>query len=495
MRAGQTGARAGVLVMAACVLLAVSSVAFSVATVPLRLAVAAAAASVLVAGAIAALLRSVPLLDAAHVLDLNLHLEERVSTALEVVTGVAPRSSLAPRVVADAERALLTTDIAAVIPLRVPRVLWWIPALTVALFVWTAWLHGLTIPGTPAHRTAEVIRKEGQRLEQFARSLQSRTRTDHMPATRRMTPQIRDLGVRLQRERVDRAEALARVSDLSQQLEQTRRDVNERLEARRPPSSRESGVPPDLLRRQSAQRQIRQLQELLSRLRQDPSTASRDALERLGQITASGQGSQPARLQQQLQQAREQLQRGNVAGAGQALMDALRELEGLDSLLADAEGIKNAEQQLARSRATLAGGSVESEREAGRETAQPGQPPTAPGQNRPVPEQGGEATAPPQGPNEGTAAGTGQGNEKLGAPTPRLQATKTPQRVRGAQAEGPAATSEIIGAGRPGTARTHVTGVSPAVIAQADQAMTRARTPARYRDIVRRYFQRLARLR
>lgn len=495
-RAGEMGIRAGVALMAACVALAFAGVVFPVSGVPLLQAVGAAAATVIAAGILAAILRPVRLLDAAQVLDLRLRLEERVGTAAEIASaGAARRSSLAARVVADAADRLASVPISAVTPWRIPRTLWWIPALAAALLIWTTWIQGLTIPGTPAHRSTEVIRKEGQRLEQFARSLQSRTRSQHMPATRRLAPQIRDLGVRLQRERLDRAEALAKLSDFSQQLEQTRREIDERLQAARPSTSGQARTPPDLLRRQTVQRQVRQLEELLSRLRQDQPADSADALERLGQITATGEGAQPARVQQQLQQAREQLQQGNIAGAGEAMMNALRELQGLDSLLADSEGIQSAEQRVARSRATLAGGPVEDEPEAGQESAQMAEPRTAAGQNRPTPGEGTDAAEPPQGPNEGTTPGTGRGDEKIGAPTPRLEAERTPQRIRGAQAEGSATTSEIVGVGRRGGSRAQIAPVSPAVVARADRAMTRARTPARYREIVRRYFERLAKLR
>lgn len=493
-RSGRTAARAGVVIMSACVLLAIAGAVLPVPSIALAQAMSVMAVSVLAAGVLSALLRPVPRLDTARALDADLRLEERVSTAVEVLTEAGARSSLASRVVADAERRLSAADIAAVTPLRVPRTLWWIAALTAVLFAWTLWLHGITIPGTPARRSAEVIRKEGQRLEQFARTLQSRARTEHMPATRRLTPQIRDLGSRLQRERLARAEALARVEELSQQLEQTRREIDERLQASRPAPSRDS-IPSDQLRRQATQRQVRQLQELLSRLQQDSSAASRDALDQLHQIAAAGEGTQPARVQQQLQQARERLERGNIAGARDAISDAMLDLQGIESLLADSEGVRSAQQEVERSQSAIAGGSaVESQPETAREDEQTSQTPVAPGEQRPSPDQGGESTAPPQGPNEGSTPGTGRRDEKIGASTPRLETSKTPQRVRGAQAEGPVASSEIVGSGRSSRSRVPFANVSPAVVARADQAMSRSRTPARYRDIVRRYFQRLANL-
>lgn len=491
-RAFETGVGAGALAMGAFVLLNIAGVAIPVSGVPLMHAIAAAAVAVVLAGVLAALLRPVPRSDSARVLDATLRLEERVSTAIEVLTSSGPRSSLSSRVVVDAERRLSAVGVAAATPLRIPRTVWWTAALTALLFVMTSWLHGITIPGTPAHRTAEVIRKEGQRLEQFARTLQSRTRTDHMPATRHLAPQIRDLGSRLQRERLARAEALARVEELSQQLAQTRREIDERLQALRPAPSRE-GVPSDQLRRQSTQRQIRQLRELLSRLQQDSSSASRDALDQLHQMTAGQEGTQPARVREQLQRAREQLGRGNMVGARDAISDAMLDLQRLESLMADSEGIQNAQQEVERSQAAIAGGGpVEGQPQA--ETDQTSQSPVAPGEQPPSPSQG-EGTEPPQGPNEGSTPGTGRRDEKAGARTPRLDTTKTPQRVRGAQAEGPVVSSEIVGTGRSSSSRVQAADISPAVIARADQAMTRSRTPARYRDIVRRYFQRLAKLR
>jgi hypothetical protein len=494
-RAGRTAARTGAVAIAAILLLNVAGAALPVPGIPLVQAAVLAAVLVLGAGLISALLRPVPRLDTARALDAGLRLEERVSTAVEVLTASGAPSSLGSRVVADAERRLSAADIVGVTPLRAPRALWWIAALAAMLLVWTSWLHGITIPGTPARRTAEVIRKEGQRLEQFARTLQSRTRTEHMPATRRLTPQIRDLGSRLQRERFARAEALARVEELSHQLEQTRKEIEERLRASRPAPSRE-GVPSDQLRRQAAQRQVRQLQELLSRLQQDSSAASRDALDQLHQITAEGEGTQPARVQQQLQEARERLERGNMAGARDAISDAMLNLQGIESLYADSEGVRSAQQQVERSQSAIASGTpVEPQQETARENDQTSQTPVAPGEQRPSPDQEGESTTPPQGPNEGSTPGRGRRDEKLGASTPRLETSKTPQRVRGAQAEGPVASSEIVGSGRSSSSRVQVADVSPAVVARADQAMSRSRTPARYRDIVRRYFQRLAKLR
>jgi hypothetical protein len=304
---------------------------------------------------------------------------------------------------------------------------------------------------------------------------------------------MRDLGSALQR-RADRPEALARVSELARQAEAIRQQISERLRASGPTVPPAGTVPEDLFRREAVQRQLRQLRELASRLN-DPQASRRDLLNRLGQITREGEGTQPAEVQRQLRQAREQLERGGVASAGESLTQALHELEGLDALLADQEGITRAQQQLEQSRETIARGGQPSDRaseeqQPGDESARP-----APGQNRPQQDESADGARPPQGPNQGVTPGTGQVTEKLGAPTSRLQAQKNRERVTGTQREGEVTASEVTGAGRQNASRIGRLENQPALARQVDEYMERARIPARYRALIRAYFQRLAHLR
>lgn len=496
LQSGRTGVRVGAWVLIAALAASVASAILPLDSVPVLVAVAAAVGAGLLCAAAVAVFRPVHFLTAGQLLDLHGHLEERTSTALEVALSPTAPSRLGLRVIVDAIDRLEGVDLRQAFPWRVPREGWWIPGLVILLMIWGAWFRGLVLPGTPAHHTRQAIGQEGRRVEQFARALQSRSRTARMPQTRRIAPQMRDLGVRLQRDRVDRAEALARIAELSRQIEAARLEINERTKAVQPARTRDASVPVDLLRRQALQRQIRQLQELTSRLRHDPSAAARDALEGLAAMSESDGGNQPARVQRQLQRGREQLEQGDIAGASESLQNALRELESLESLLADEEGLQRAHQQLQRSGANIAAGALTPDGERAEESSpQQARARGAPGENPISPESGPEASSPPEGPHEGTTAGVGRVAEKLGAPSPRLQAQKSPQRVRGAQAEGQASVSEVVGAGRPGTAQVRISSVTPAIVAQVDRAMERARIPGRYRALVRRYFERLAHLR
>lgn len=491
-RAFRAGLAAGTVVLAALAAATVATLVVPLSPVSIDVTLAAVGVVTALVTGLLMLVRPVEPITAARLLDLRGGLEERASTALEVGESGAV-STLARRLLDDAASHVEAINLRAVFPWRLPRWAWVMPALVLFLLLWPSTLRGIAIPGTPAHRTQQAIKREGTRLEQFARSLQSRARSQRVPQTRRVAPQVRDLGVRMQQERLERAEALARIGELSRQIEEARREIDGRLRSQAP--QREGAVPQELFRRQALQQQVRQLRELTTRLRQNPEAASTDALQRLGEITQSGEGDQPAQVRRQLERAREQLQQGNAAGAGESLGEALRELEGLESMLADAEGLRSAQQQLERSQRAIASGSAgRREGDAAEDQSQSQGRPDAPGENAPEREPGADAL-PPEGPHEGTTPGQGRVREKMGEPTPRLEATRTPERLRGAQSEGPVSSAEVVGGGRQGAARRQAGAVSPAIVAQADRAMENARTPGRYRALVRRYFERLAKLR
>lgn len=494
VRALHVGARTLFAAMAALMAVEIANLVVPLAPVSVATALTLSAAAGVLLTVIAAFLQRVDVLTASRVLDLRMGLEERTSTAVEIALGRLPLTTMGRRVIDDASRRVAAVRRADAVPLRVPRDAVLAAVLVLMLALWTAWLQGVTLPGTPARRTTDVIRREGRRLEQFAQSLQSRARTNRAVQTRRFAGQMRDVGLGLQDRRLDRATALGRVSELGRQAEEIRREIGDRLRASRPPSAQTARPPDELFRRDAVAQQIRQLRELASRL-DDASSSRQDLLNRLGQITQEGGGDQPADVQRRLQQVREQIERGDTGGAGQSLNQALRDLEGLEGLLADEEGLRNAQEQLNQSRARIAGGSpsedTSSEAASPDEAGRPG-----PGPLRPRPDSSSPDSSPtPQGPNEGVTPGRGQGVEKLGAPTPRLQAPRTPQRVKGAQAEGDVSAADVAGAGRRTPSRVGTSATPPGWLRQVETYMERARIPARYRALIRSYFQRLAQLR
>jgi len=337
----------------------------------------------------------------------------------------------------------------------------------------------------------EAIRNQGAHLEQFAQTLESFARAERAPATRRAAPQLRDLGLRLQREHLDRAQALARIADLSRELALAQHRVDQRVDemGRSPASS--TPLPSDLFRREAVQKQLRQLAELTAKLPHAPAAARKDVVDQLGTVTREGEGTQSAQVRQQLEQALRQLEAGDAAGARESLTQAMRMLEGMDAMLADREGVRSARQQLDRASAAIASGSSEMPSDEPSSADQP-QAPRGPGNERPNRQPGADSASPPTGPWEGSTPGTGRVDEKLGAASPRLPVAHPQVQVSGVQGDGDIRSLEILGPGRPGSTQVPVQRVTAALVVSVDRAMERAHLPIQYRMMVHDYFTRLA---
>src|SRR2546426_7513317 len=201
-RALRVAVRAAVWTMTALVAISAAGVVVPVPAVSPWAAIMAAGAAALVAAGVIFLTRA-DLITAARTLDRALHLDERASTATEL--GLAPRAltSLGARVIADASARLRVVDLRQAIPLGLSRTVWWVPALFALLVVWPVLVGGLALPGTPAHRAQQMIRRGGSRLGQFARTLQSRARAERVPPNTRGAPQPPALCGRLAQERRD----------------------------------------------------------------------------------------------------------------------------------------------------------------------------------------------------------------------------------------------------------------------------------------------------
>ena len=434
---------------------------------------------------------------AAQILDLRFRCADRLATAVELITGVHPPTPLAPALIADAAQAAVSLDLSRGLPARPPRA-FWAAALAVLLTVVTArGLVGVSLPGTPARDVAQTIKREGRRLERAGDTLEEQARVDRARLSRRIAPSIRRLGEQLQRERLERSDALARIESLGRQVEEARRQAQARgMEAGQPPPPSQRNVPSDLFRRRAAaDRTLRQMREIADRLAQSRSPEERAALMRqLADLAGGGpEGDVPARVREQAGAAREQMAAGDTAGARRTLQQSASDMDDLRAMLADEEGLQQAQRDLRRSADQIArgrpGAPAEGE-ETPRPAAQPGS--VAPG-SRPLPQgEGSVAAEPPPGPNQGTTAGQGAPAEKLGERTPRLEADKQQNRVRGLQGEGRVTTSDLLGPGRPGQVRAPQGPAVAAGRAEADRYLSRMRIPPEYREIVRRYFEALA---
>lgn len=439
----------------------------------------------------------VPPLMAAQVLDHRFEGHDRMATAVEVLAGTHPPTALSPAVVADAARWAAVHSPEGRMGWLPGRPMWAAVGLA-AVTVAAGWfLTGVSVPGTPARQVAQTIRQEGRRIERAAVAMDGQARLDRARAARRTAGSLRRLGEDLQRERLDRYEALSRIESLGRQIEASRRQVRARREqSGERPATPDSALPPELFRQRAAlDRTIRQFQEIAERLAQNPSPEERRSLMRQLEALSEGgsEGDVPTRGREQAAAARQQAAVGNTAGARQALRQGAMDLEELRAMLADEEGLTQAQRDLRRSADRIArGGSgapTQSEQPP-QAAVQPGG--AAPGRRQLQQGEGPTEQDPPPGPNQGTTAGQGAVQDRLGERTPRLEGERPQTRIRGMQGEGRAATSDLLGPGRQGQVRAVPGRAGEAVRAEADRYMSRMRIPPEYREIVRRYFEALA---
>ncbi len=471
--------------------------------VPVSLPFSLLAACGLTAGALVGLVaratrRLTPLL-AAQILDLRFACADRFATAVEVITGIHRSTPLAPALIADAAQVASGIDLRRGLPLRPGRAVWGAVALAIVVVLLEGALVGLTLPSTPARQVAQTIKREGRRLERAGETMEEQARLDRARLARRIAPSLRSLGESLQRERLERAEALARIESLGRQVEAERRRVQARGSQAAGQSPRPNQTLPSELfrRRAAADRTLRQIREIADRLAQSRSLEERDALMRQLAALAGGgeEGNVPARARQQAAEARRQLASGDTASARRTLQQSASDLDDLRAMLADEEGLQQAQRDLQRSADQIARGRSEAAADS-EQTPAPGAPPgsIAPGA-RPLPAgDPTEVSEPPPGPNQGTTAGQGSVAEKLGERSPRLEADRQQSRVRGLQGEGRVTTSDLLGPGRSAQVRRPLPRgqALTAARADADRYMARLRIPPEYREIVRRYFESLA---
>ncbi len=452
------------------------------------------------AGALAFLLLAVawrvPPLVAAQVLDHRFGGRDRTATAVEILTGAHAGSALSPAAVADTARWVLAETPQDRLRWRPGPAVWaalGLAALTVAL----GWLlTGVSVPGTPARRVAETIRHEGRRIERAADAMSEQARLERAPVARRLADPLRRLGEDLQRERMDRREALSRIESLGRQIEASRRQVRSRRDQQEEkPAASDPALPQQLFRRRAALDQaIRQFQEIAERLAQNPSPEERRSLLRQLEALSRGgsEGEVPTRGREQAAQARRRAAAGDTKAARQALRQGALDMEELRTLLADEEGLEQARRGLRKSADRIArggGGPPETEPPSQAAVAPSG---SSPGRRQLQQGEGPEEESPPPGPNQGSTAGTGTAQDKQGERTPRLEGERPQTRIRGMQGEGRAVTEDLPGPGRPAPVRVTPGRASEAVRAEADRYMSRMRIPPEYREIVRRYFEALA---
>ncbi len=451
---------------------------------PVRLewVLAGSGAGAVLGGLVGLLARRPTATEAAHCLDRHFHLDDRLVTWLAVQHGQA-RSRLVPHFLADAERAVAGVRVARALPVR-PRRWKALSVLLACVVAWDAWLAGTSLPHTPAGRVAEVVRREGRRLEELGRRWEQHARARGLVEALRGAQKLREVARQLAGPRATAEEGQRHLAELVAHLQGARAQVQAEVQ------QVGAQMGPEGVRAWA----VRALESELSRLGHTLEVATltpeqaervRRALDHLRAAAPLAPGS-PGRAA--LEEAKRRWDRKDQAGAREAARKAEEVFRELARLLEDEGALASQQREAEASSVTI-----------GQALAGGGDPEAA--QERPVQVPGvarqraGADRAPDdpeawtwEGPQEGTQPGAGQLADKLGPATPRLPARHVPERLQGQMGQGKVYTGHVQAPGVPGQARTPLLRVSPRVVRQLDEAMRAERVPAPYREWVRRYF-------
>lgn len=448
--------------------------------------VLAGATALGVLAAAASLIRRPGLVEAAWWLDRRCGLQDRMATYLAVRAGL--RSELVEDFLQDLHAATGTVRVPHAVPVRPAR---WRAAVAAcaAVLAWDLLLSGATLPNTAARRVAEVVREEGRRLEELGTRWEQEARSQSLQEALRSAQLVRQTGRALESARLTAHAARQQLSALAGRLEATRALLRSEAAQRGLPSEPGEGhLPPWVAR--ALQREVARLGRALEEVSLSGEQAEqlRRMLRRL-ESTAPLRPESPAR--QALREAHRRLQRQDRPGAREAVRhaeDAFREL----ARLLEEEGVLAQHQREVELSSLAIGQAVRGAADPEAAQERPLTYPTMP-RNRPEPAGREDPEAWSwEGPQSGLQPGTGTVPGKLGPPTPRLQAQRRQEVLRGEVGEGKTYAGRLAAPGVVDHARTPLAQVPARVVRQADEALRARRVPSPYRDWVRRYFQELA---
>jgi hypothetical protein len=269
--------------------------------------------------------------------DRTLKLRERLSTAYELSMSPKPHP-LRPIVLQEAARAARSVNPLRVIPSTTPRTLRWTPFLLLAIVLVLVVDFGMLLPpsliGGNA-RPSATLHEQGQQLERQGKRLEVEARRRGLERSIEAARRMQSLGQRLQNERVNEREAMARVNSLSEYVRNLEDELKKMAVLEDVSLAKVREV---MVNQASVSSEVQRLLGMMGRGKLSPNEM-RNLQERLQSLGQQGM------LDDRLNEALNQLRDGDLEGAREALEDYLLQ----EQMAQDFEHLQRAERSLERS--------------------------------------------------------------------------------------------------------------------------------------------------
>jgi hypothetical protein len=298
--------------------------------------VAAMAASALVAFALALRSRADPMALLIRA-DRILKLRERLSTAYELATSPQPHP-LRSIVLQEGARVARSVNPFRVIPSTTPRTLRWTPFLLLAIVLVLVADFSMLLPQSffgADERPSSTLYEQGQQLERHGKRLETEARRRGLERSMEAARRMQSLGQRLQNEKVNEREAMARVNSLSEYVRNLEDELKKMAVLEDVSLNKVREV---MVNQASISSEVQRLLGMMGRGKLSPSEM-RNLQERLQSL-----GQQGA-LDDRLSEAMNQLRDGDLEGAREILENYLLQ----DQMAQDFEHLQRAERALDRS--------------------------------------------------------------------------------------------------------------------------------------------------
>jgi hypothetical protein len=268
--------------------------------------------------------------------DRTLRLKERLSTAYELAMNPQPHP-LRLIVLQEATRAARSVNSFRVIPSITPRTLRWTPFLLLAIVLVLVVDFGIILPRSFVGedvRPSATLSDQGRQLERLGKRLEMEARRRGLERSTEASRRMQTLGQRLQNEKVNDREAMARVNSLAEYVRNLEEELKKMAVLEDISINKVREV---MVNQASVSGEVQRLLGMMGRGKLSPSEM-RSLQERLQNLGQQGV------LDERLNEALNQLRDGDIEGAREMLENYLLQ----DQLAQDFEQLKRAERALDR---------------------------------------------------------------------------------------------------------------------------------------------------